>query len=102
MFARATELRILPGKLEEFTRNFDTIIPSIRRQTGFRALLVLRAAGQAAPEAMVVSVWDSLEDLKESENNLFLYQALARVMGCCEGFPKIREHEVLVSEFAAD
>jgi len=50
----------------------------------------------------VLSLWDSLDDLKASEKNLFLYQAIARVLSYCEGFPAIREHEVLVSEFAAD
>lgn len=102
MYARAAELRILPGKLEEFTRAFDSIIPEIRKQAGFRALVVLRSPEAANPEAITFSIWDSLADLKASEKNLFLYQALSRVLGFCEGFPRIREHEVLVSEFAAD
>jgi hypothetical protein len=33
---------------------------------------------------------------------MFLYQALARLLSHCDGFPTIREHEVLASEFAAD
>ncbi len=102
MFARATELRVLRGKLEEFTAAVQSMLPSLREQPGFRALIVLRPAGKAVPEAVTLSLWDSLEDLKASEKNLFLYQALSRLMGSCEGFPKIHEHEVLVSEFAAD
>ncbi len=102
MYARATELRILPGKLEEFKSAVNSTIPAIRKQQGFRALVVLRSPEAAGREATAISIWDSLEDLKASEQNLFLYQALSRILGFCEGFPRIREHEVLVSEFAAD
>lgn len=101
MHARVTQVRILSGKMEEFREAVDSLVPAIRRQAGFRALLVLGTTPGPAPEAMVVSIWDSLDKLKESEKNLFLYQALSRVLGFCDGFPLIREREVLVSEFAA-
>lgn len=99
MHARVTRLRIRPGKLEEFVAAFDSIIPTIHKQAGFRALLVLRHA--AAPEATVVSAWDSLEALRASEQNMFLFQALRRILTFCEGFPVTEEHEVPVGEFAA-
>lgn len=102
MHARVSQLRILPGKLEELTGAIQSVIPLSRKQAGFRALVVLRGGSDALPEATVISVWDSLEDLKASEKNLYLYQAIARVLSFCESFPAIREQEVLVSEFAAD
>jgi len=102
MHARVTHFRVRPGKIEDFQGAVDSVIPLIRKQQGFRALVVLHASGGAQPEATVLSLWDSLEDLKASEKNMFLYQAITRVLSYCEGFPTIREHEVLVSEFAAD
>lgn len=100
MHARVTQFRILPDKLEDFRSASNSILPVIRKQAGFRALVVLRTGEAAAPEAIVVSVWDSLDALRASEKNLFLYQAISRVLGYCEGFPLIKEHEVIVSEFA--
>lgn len=102
MHARVTHFHILPAKLEDFKASLDSLMPLIRKQQGFRALVTLHTSEKPKPEAMVLSIWDSLEDLKASEKNMFLYRALARVLSHCEGFPTIREHEVLVSEFAAD
>lgn len=101
MHARLTQFRILPGKLEEFTRALQSVAKSIHRQKGFRALVVLRADGGAAPEGQTIAVWDSLDDLRASEKNFFFYSGLAKVMACCEGFPAIAEQEVLVAQFAA-
>jgi len=102
MHARLTQFRILPGKLEEFTRALQSMGPAIRKQRGFRALLVLRAEGGATPGGQTIAVWDSLEDLRDSERNFFFYSALAKLMACCEGFPAIAEQEVLVSQFATE
>ena len=100
MHARVTQFRILPDKQEDFRAAIDSLLPLLHKQAGFRVLLVLRTSDGPVPEATVVSVWNSFEDLKGSEKNLFLYQAISRVLAFCEGFPTIREHEVMVSEFA--
>ncbi len=102
MYARATEVRVQPGKLYEFTSAIQSTFPMLRQQAGFRALVVLGDPEQQSPEATIISVWDSKADLEASEKNLFLYQALSRLLAYCEGFPKIRAHRVLASEFAAD
>jgi len=49
---------------------------------------------------MAISVWDSAVDLKNSDNNEFYYDLLARVLGCCETFSPMHQQEVLVSRFA--
>ena len=102
MHARVLHFHVLPGKIQDFQGAADSVIPLIRQQRGFRALVVLHTSPGSKPEATVMSLWDSLDDLKASEKNMFLYQAISRVLSYCEGFPTIREHEVLVSEFAAD
>ena len=100
MHARVWELRIIPGKLEEFTRATRSLIPKARQQQGYRGVVILRSKEDTAERATLISVWNSLADLKASEKNLFLYEAIARIVGCCEAFPNIEEHEVLLSEFS--
>jgi len=48
-----------------------------------------------------VALWDSLEAMRASEDNLFLTQAIARFLACCDGFPHITEQELLASDFIA-
>ncbi len=102
MYARVTDLKVLAGKSEAFTKAVKSLLPELRRQAGFRALVVLRQPKANAPEVRIFSLWDSHADLKGSEKSLFLYQALSRLVPLCAGFPPIREFEVIVSEFAAD
>jgi hypothetical protein len=49
---------------------------------------------------MVISVWDSAEDIKNSDNDRFYYDVIARLVSCCEGFSSMHQQEVLVSKFA--
>jgi len=100
MYARVSEVRILPGKWTEYLDAVHSVLPILRQQAGFRAGFVLRNDENNRPRALVVTLWDTHEALKASEKNLFLYQAIARTLSVCEGFPRIREHEVAVSEFA--
>ena len=96
MHARVTKFRILPGKLEEFAAAVESMIPLAHEQQGFRGLLVLRSDAGGKPETQVIGLWNSLEDLRHSERNVFYYQAISRLLSCSEGFPSIREQEVLM------
>ena len=102
MHARVWQLRILPGKLEEFADTVESLIVPARKQEGFRGVIALRMDAGTAPEVLLVSLWDSVANLRATEKNLFVTKAIARIMTCCQGVPSIHEHEVLVSEFAAD
>ena len=102
MYARVTNVQVLPGRLKGFVKAVESTVPMLRRQEGFRTLLVLRWSKKEPTKATVISVWDSLADLKGSEKNLFLYQALSRLISHSKGFPDIQECEVLLTEFAAD
>ncbi len=105
MYARITQLRVLPGKLHDYLEAVDTLRPMMRKQAGFRAILLLRSAETPAKDGddreivvTAVSVWETHEHLRASEKNLFLYQAIARTQAFCKGFPQIREEEVIASE----
>lgn len=97
MYARVWKAGILPGKVEEFTAATKAAIPIFNRQSGFRSLLVLRSGPGEMLEATVISVWNSLVDLRNSETSAFR-QVVTNVLSFCEPHPSMREEEVLLSE----
>ncbi len=99
MYARVTQYRVKPGKYEEFIDALSTAIPLMREQKGFQALLVLRVEGTNPPDVRVMTIWESQQALQHSENNLYFYQAISRALVLAEGFPVIREEEVVLSDF---
>jgi len=99
MHARVTQFTVQPGKLTEFVDALDSAIPLMRERKGFQALLVLRVEGSNPPDVRVMTLWDSQQALHDSENSVVFYQALARAMAFSQGFPAIREEEVVVSDF---
>lgn len=102
MHARVHQFRLRPGTLEEFVSAVDSLIPLMHQQKGFKALLVLRGEKSPgiAPEITVITTWDSLDSLRASEENLYYYRGLAKVLAVSEGFPAVQEEQVLVSDFA--
>jgi quinol monooxygenase YgiN len=99
MFARITKLRVLPGKLNEFSAAIDSLRPAARKQNGYRGVLVLRA-GEDGPDVTLISIWDSLQDLRASESNMYYFEVISRLFACCEGYPLMHEEEVLLNEVA--
>jgi len=98
MHARVWQLRVKPGKLAEFRAALLSLSAPARQQPGFRGSVAIGSGKPDAPEVTVVAVWDSLEALRASERNLFLMQAISRVICCSEGFPQITEHEILAND----
>jgi hypothetical protein len=49
----------------------------------------------------VVTLWDSLQAIRASENNLFLTQAIPRFLACCDVLPHITEQELLANDLIA-
>jgi antibiotic biosynthesis monooxygenase (ABM) superfamily enzyme len=99
MHARVWQLRILPGKTEDFKAAVKAVSGLARKQQGYRGVLALGSEKEGTWEATVIAFWDSLEAIRESERNLFLMQALARVFSCSDGLPHIVEQPVLTSDF---
>lgn len=101
MYARISEFRVPVEKLPAFTQASESILPLIRKQAGFRAILVLK--GEGSPLLVrVVSVWKSHQHMKASEKSMFLYQALSRILPASQGFPLMEESEVLLGDFAVE
>ena len=99
MYARVTQYQVKPGKQEEFIEALTGSVPLMHDQRGFVALMVLRTPGNVSPDVRVMTVWDSEEELLASERNLYFYQAVSRALAFSEGFPTIREEEVVLSDF---
>ncbi len=100
MYARVWRANILPGKVEEHTVAVRAVIPILRRRTGFRSLVLLRGGPGDRLESTVVSVWESLVTLRNSETAEF-ERAVAHVLSFCERHPSMRGEEVLIDEFAS-
>ena len=100
MIARITRFRIRPGKIEEFASTAESLMATMGKLDGFRVLLLLRGEDPDGRDAISISVWDSPEHLKSSENDKLYYAGLTRLMGCCESFSPMHQHEVLKSMFA--
>ena len=100
MYARVWKLGILPGKVEEFTAATKAAIAIFNRQPGFRSLLALRSGPDEMLEATIISVWDSLVNLRNSETSAY-GRVVAHVLTLCEPRPSMREEEVLLSEIAS-
>ena len=108
MYARVMQIRILPGKLNDFLVAVESLRPGLRKQAGFRGMMILRSpetpvkeGGEREISATTFTIWESMEHLRASEKNMFLYQALARWQEYCKGFPQIHEEEVIASELGA-
>ena len=105
MYARVMQIRILPGKLSDFLVAVDSLTPALHKQPGFRTMMILSSPETPAKDgddreisATTFTVWETMEHMRASEKNMFLYQALARMKEHCKGFPQIHEEEVIASE----
>ncbi|HEV2222473.1 MAG TPA: antibiotic biosynthesis monooxygenase [Candidatus Acidoferrales bacterium] len=100
MYARVTQFHIVPEKLGPFLAAVQDALPHAHQQHGFRAAIVLRVeSATSTTDVRVMSLWDSLEDLRAGEQNFYFYPALAKVMAFAKGFPVIEAQEVLIADF---
>ena len=98
MYARVWKAQILPGKVDEYESAIKSILPAWRKMAGFHGMLVLRSGSGEMLEATVVSVWNTPDDLRDSENDVFR-EGVLRVLSTCEPHPSMREEYVVVSDF---
>ena len=99
MHARVWRIHMLPGKTDEFKSALVALSQQARRQPGYRGFFLLGPAGTDAPDSTIISIWESLDAMRDSERNLWLTQALAHVYQFSDGMPLIIERPVLTSDF---
>lgn len=100
MYARVWRAGILPGKVEEFAAAIRSVIPFLRKQPGFRGILVLRTGPGEELDATVISTWETIDDLRNSEPTVF-QEAVVQMLASCEPHPLMREEEVVLCEFGS-
>jgi heme-degrading monooxygenase HmoA len=100
MVARITRYRIRPGKMEEFAATVEAVTARLDKLEGFRVLVILRGEDPSGREATAISVWDSVDHMKSSESDKFYYDAIKRLIGYCESFSPMHQHEVLKIKLA--
>jgi heme-degrading monooxygenase HmoA len=100
MVARVTRYRIRAGKIDEFTTMMKSLMTSLDTLAGFRMFLLVRGEDPSGRDATSISVWDSAENMQSSENNSIYYEAIKSLMGCCESFSPMHQHEVLEAKIA--
>jgi hypothetical protein len=101
MHARVWQLHLRSGRVQDFQDTLSSVVDLARQQGGYRGVFALASGKSESPEVTLVALWDSLELMRASENNLFLTQAISRFLACCEGLPHITEQEVFASDFIA-
>jgi quinol monooxygenase YgiN len=101
MHARVWQLHIRPGKVQDFQDILSSLVELARQQDGYRGVLALGSGKSESPDVTLVALWDSLEAMRASEDNLFLTQAIARFLASCDGLPHITEQQLLASDFIA-
>jgi hypothetical protein len=99
MHARVWQLQIRPGKLQDFQGTLSSVADLARQHGGYRGVLALSSGKSESPDVTLVALWDSLEAIRTSENNLFLTEAISRYLTCCRGLPHITEQGLLASDF---
>jgi heme-degrading monooxygenase HmoA len=100
MYARVWRAEILPDKVEEITAACRAADVLNRKRAGYSGLVVTRGGQRDSPDCTVVSLWDSLENLRNSETEAFKNTVARRFMVCCKSGATLREEEVVFCDFA--
>jgi len=78
MHAKVVTFQIKPGRQEEVDRLFrEVIVPSAQKQKGFRGGMLL--TDPATGKARSVALWDTEEDIRESERSGFYQEWVGRL-----------------------
>jgi hypothetical protein len=97
MFARSVSFHLKPGHAAEFTQLLDRdIIPTLRKQKGFKDEIALVAPG--GRDAVGISLWDRREDAETYARSAYagVLKALEQVV---DGTPQVQTYDVANSTF---
>ena len=97
MFARKVVVRLKPNSVTEFTNLMDgEILPWLRKQEGFRDLIILAAPDGS--EVATISFWDHAGDAQACDSSG--YPEVLRVLAeLLDGTPYVKTFDVVSSTF---
>jgi heme-degrading monooxygenase HmoA len=98
MFVRNVSIQLKPNSITEFTATFDKeVLPSLRKQKGFREELIFATPGASFVTA--ISFWDTQENADLYNSSVYA-EVLEKLSKFVDGTPKVRTAEILHSTFS--
>jgi quinol monooxygenase YgiN len=93
MYARLTTMQVQPEKVDDAVRVIrEAVMPTAQQQRGFKNLNLLVDA--AAGRVLVLSWWETEQDLAASENSGYFEEQIARFGTLLAGLPFREVYEV--------
>jgi hypothetical protein len=95
MFARATRLEGSPDRLDDAIRQFrEETLPAAQSEAGFSGGMLL--ADRASGAAMAVTLWDTEENMRASEQFANEQRTQGATTAGASGAPTVEHYEVAV------
>lgn len=93
MYARVTKTMEKPGSAAEDARIFnESVLPGLREQKGFKG--VLNLAESETGKGMVITLWETKEDMIASEESGFYQEQAEKFAEITVGAPEREYYEV--------
>ncbi len=93
MHVRAATVQIQSGKMQEFIKAYDSLVPAIKAQKGYQGSYLMTDASSG--KALAISVWETEADMLASESDSgYLPEALTKFAGLLGGSPEFEHYEL--------
>ena len=97
MHARATFVKMQPGKTEEVRKIFEeSVVPAAKEQKGFHAIYLLEFEDDPAT-GLALSIWDSKTDAEAGEQSGYYQEQVQKFAPLFAAPPERKSYEVTVS-----
>ncbi len=95
MYARVSTAEVQPGRLDEVIDiSRDSVLPAARQQRGFKSGLWL--TDRDANKIMIVSLWESREDMEAGEQSGYYREQIGKFGGMLAGDVVREAYEVSI------
>ncbi len=93
MHVRAATVQIQSGKMQEFIKAYDSLVPAQKAQKGYQGSYLMTDASSG--KALAISVWETEADMLASESDSgYLQESLTKIGGLFEGSPEFDHYEL--------
>lgn len=97
MYARATFVKLQPGKNEETRKIFrESVVPAAKEQKGFHAIYLFEFEDDPTT-GMALSLWDSKADAEAGEQSGYYQEQVQKFAPLFAAPPERKGYEVTVS-----
>ncbi|MCI0400298.1 MAG: antibiotic biosynthesis monooxygenase [Gammaproteobacteria bacterium] len=101
MYARVVNVSMKPHKSDESLAIWqESVVPAVKRQAGFKGLLVLATPGR--DKSMSVTLWETEADMKANESSGYFQEQVDKFADLIGGRPILEHYEVILEACVAD